>query len=350
MIKCAVHRCLHAAPTTHVLDCSDIAYDDAQPMLSVRYNALVIVFWLGAMSWLLGAKVLPPLLLGEPPTYQKILAAEPDAPAEETEVVWDITCDQRPVGTASSSIHPMEDGIRELRSEVRFTELPLDSISPLRLGAFARLPDGQSRSIAFNAKAVFEVGPLGQLQRFESKLEMGILAEPVFVQGTVDGTQLRLTLRTGDLVYHTDSVLPQDSLLSDALSPQSRLPGLRVGQTWLSPMYSPFHPRTRPLEALEAVVERTEPLLWHGQGVETLVVVYYNEQGGRVGAVGQPRGKVWVRPDGVVLQQEVPLIDSVLRFIRRPPQSAAPHRDELSAEGGASSPGAAASPEGAMPE
>ena len=291
-------------------------------MLSFRYNALIIAFWLATMSWLVVAKVLPPLLTGEPPSWRTIVSASDAAKNDQAPVEWDIFIDQRTIGNASSSLHHMQDNVRELRSEVHFWELPLESISPLRLGAFARTPEGQPRSVALRAKAAFEVDPLGRLLGFESTLELGLLPEPIHVQGNVDGTQLRLTLRSGDFVYRTESFLPHDSLLTDALSPQSRLPNLKVGQTWLVPLYSPFHPRTHPLEALEAVVEREEPLVWHERLVETLVVVYYNEQGGRLGGTKVPRGKMWVRKDGAVLQQEAPLLSSVLRFVRRPEGSA----------------------------
>jgi hypothetical protein len=326
-------------------------------MLSFRYNALIVAFWLSAMSWLVVAKVLPPLLLGEPPTYRTILATDPKHPVQSEHVTWDIEVDQRKVGAATTSVVPMSDGVRELRSDVRFWDLPLDSISPLRLGAYARLPDGRPRSVSLGAKATFEVDPLGRLLGFESTLELGVLAEPIRVQGAVEGTQLHLTVRSGDFVYRHDSVLPNDSLLSDALSPQSRLPGLRVGQTWLVPLYSPFHQRTQPLEALEARVERTEPLVWHGSVVETLLVVYYDEQGGRLGGASEPRGRLWVHPDGTVLQQEAPLVNSMLRFVRRPesdtePTDVTPRRQRARFRGGQKSPTepAETDKEGASPE
>ncbi len=293
-------------------------------MLSFRYNALIIAFWLATMSWLVVAKVLPPLLMGEPPTWRTIVESTEKGTVDNSAVEWDIYIDQRQIGDASSSLQPMQDDVKELRSEVNFRELPLDSISPLRLGAFARTPDGQPRSVALRAKAAFEIDPLGRLLGFESTLDLDLLPEPIHVQGNVEDSQLRLTLRSGDFVYRTESFLPHDSLLTDALSPQSRLPGLKVGQTWLVPLYSPFHPRTHPLEALEAVVEGEEPLTWHDQLIETLVVVYYNEQGGRLGGTKVSRGKMWVRKDGAVLQQEAPLLNSVLRFIRRPELAAKP--------------------------
>ncbi|MBL9124787.1 MAG: hypothetical protein JNG90_14210 [Planctomycetaceae bacterium] len=314
-------------------------------MLSLRYNALIAVFWLATMSWLVVAKVLPPLLKGEPPTWKSIVATAEKAGDEDQSVAWDILIDQRTIGNATSTLQPMQDGVKELRSEVEFWELPLESISPLRLGAFVRLPDGQPRTVSLSAKAAFEIDPLGRLLGFSSTLAMSLLPEPIHVQGNVEKTALKLTLRSGDFVYRTESFLPHDSLLTDALSPQSRLPGLRVGQTWLVPLYSPFHPRTHPLEALEAVVETEEPLAWHGRLVETLVVVYYSEQGGRLAGAKEARGRMWVRQDGAVLQQEAPLLNSVLRFVRRPdpvvpPATATPP----------SQPADAALPGGATPE
>ena len=33
------------------------------------FNVIVVLFWLATMSWLIVAKVLPPMRVGEPPSY-----------------------------------------------------------------------------------------------------------------------------------------------------------------------------------------------------------------------------------------------------------------------------------------
>jgi hypothetical protein len=68
------------------------------------------------------------------------------------------------------------------------------------------------------------------------------------------------------------------------------------------------------MEVLEATVERQEPIVWNGESVNALVVVYRSDAG--MSLVGEPRGKLWVRGDGLVLRQEVAMFNSHLEFTR----------------------------------
>jgi len=45
-------------------------------MSSRWFNTAVVVLWLATMSWLVKEKVLPPLLIGEPPSYSEIIEAQ----------------------------------------------------------------------------------------------------------------------------------------------------------------------------------------------------------------------------------------------------------------------------------
>ena len=45
-------------------------------MYSRWFNAAVVVLWLATMSWLVTEKVLPPLLVGEPPSYHQVIEAQ----------------------------------------------------------------------------------------------------------------------------------------------------------------------------------------------------------------------------------------------------------------------------------
>ena len=44
------------------------------------FNTAVVLLWLVTMTWLVKEKVLPPLLVGEPPSYSRIVEARRDAP------------------------------------------------------------------------------------------------------------------------------------------------------------------------------------------------------------------------------------------------------------------------------
>ena len=60
-------------------------------MSSRWFNTAVVVLWLATMSWLVKEKVLPPLLIGEPPSYPEIIEAQ----NREPPVGWEVFLDGR---------------------------------------------------------------------------------------------------------------------------------------------------------------------------------------------------------------------------------------------------------------
>jgi hypothetical protein len=167
----------------------------------------------------------------------------------------------------------------------------------------------------------FYVDPLGRLSEFESRLRLGNVVDAIKIQGQIDGATLTLSVQSGDISATTTRPLSPNSLTSDELSPQARMPGLRVGQTWTVPLYSPFRTAGSPLEILQAIVEREDPFEWDGQTVNTRVIVYRGDSGSGLSG-GVTRGRMWVREDGIVLLQEVSIFRSLVRFERLPERDA----------------------------
>ena len=125
--------------------------------------------------------------------------------------------------------------------------------------------------------------------------------------------------------------------MSDELSPQVRMPGLRTGQTWTVPLYSPFRSPSSPLEILQAVVEREDSLTWGGRTVPCRVIVYRGDSGsGQAGS--EIRGRVWVDREGIVLRQEIAILRAHLHFIRLPESDAKIVAKELGDDWSASLP------------
>ena len=78
------------------------------------------------MSWLVVAKILPPMRVGEPPSYLAIVQeSEQDEP-----VCWTIRLRERTIGWAANRIVRRNDGIADLYSRVYLAELPLDELAP----------------------------------------------------------------------------------------------------------------------------------------------------------------------------------------------------------------------------
>ena len=123
-------------------------------------------------------------------------------------------------------------------------------------------------------------------------------------------------MQSGEVVYKADRYLPPGAFVTDELLPQTMLPGLRVGQTWTTPVYNPFLPKENPMEILQVEVERTDKTLWNGEPVPAMLVVYRSDSGSSLASHHEARGKLWVRPDGMVLKQEMRFLSSPLWFVR----------------------------------
>jgi hypothetical protein len=173
-----------------------------------------------------------------------------------------------------------------------------------------------------DARSVLTIGPLGNLVRFDSTMRVSPFDEVIRVHGMVEGRQLELTVRDGPVSFTNEAFLPADALLCDALTPQTQLPGLRAGQTWTVPVYSPLWPAKTPLEIVHATVEGLEPLLWDGVVEDCWLVVYRSDSGDRAAGNQTARGTLWVRRDGRVVKQQVVLFDSTITFDRLPDDEA----------------------------
>jgi hypothetical protein len=288
-------------------------------MNSRWFNAIVVLLWLAAMSWLVKEKVLPPLLVGDPPDYARIVEAQKGAPP----VGWRMAINGRPLGWALSDTRSEPTGLTEIRGRVHFDALPLEEMMPSWLRSMTGLNERSIGRLRMDMRSLLTIDPLGHLVRFDSAARVDPLNETMSVQGTVEGRRLQLLVRAGSASVSKEMLLSSDALLCDALSPQNELPGLRAGQSWTVPVYSPLLPANTPLEIIRAKVEGTEPILWNGAVEDAWLVVYRNDPGSGAAGSQPPRGTLWVRRDGTVVKQQVVLFNSTVAFVRLPEGKAA---------------------------
>jgi hypothetical protein len=281
-------------------------------MNSRWFNTAVVMLWLSTMSWLVTVKVLPPLLIGDPPSYGSIVEAQKHNPP----VGWRMSLSGRTLGWALSHTRPLPTGLTDLYGRVHFDTLPLEEMMPGWLRTLSRWIEQPADKLQMDARSVLTIDTLGRLAKFDSEVRLAPLKEAICVRGSVEGRILQLTVRTGGSTFSSEACLPSDSLLCDALSPQSQLPGLRLEQQWTVPVYSPLRPAKNPLEIVQAKVEGTEPVFWNGVMEDCWLVVYRNDSGSGPSGSQAPRGKLWVRRDGTVLRQQVLLFDAVISFDR----------------------------------
>jgi hypothetical protein len=281
-------------------------------MNSTWYNVAVILLWVASMAWLISQKVMPAVLVGEPPSYRTIVQAKQDEPL----VGWSMEMNDRQVGWALSTTSPLAGDMTEVRSLVHFDELPLEDVTPDFLRSLLVSDTEWPVRLRLEAKSELIFDPLQRLSQFNSSVGFEGVDDVVKVRGALDGSKLTLTVRCGDFTYETNLDLPEKALLGDALSPQTDLPGLREGQKWNVQIYSPLRPPNSPMEILQASVEESKTILWNGRLVETWLVVYRGDPGAGTVNARTARGRVWVLDDGTVLRQEVTLFGSTMTFVR----------------------------------
>ena len=170
-------------------------------------NTLVVCFWLASMTWLVWVKVLPPMLVGQPPTYAAVVAEQND----DQSVAWQLLWDGQPIGSATSGLVHDRDGLIVQTSNVDIRRLPLSKINPLRLGVLSAPPGYSETQLDLRAESRFEIHPLDhELLGFQSKLTTSLLSEPILVRGVVEGTQLQLNVSAGSFTYRTATFIRPD--------------------------------------------------------------------------------------------------------------------------------------------
>ena len=276
------------------------------------FNVIVILFWLATMTWLVVVKVVPPLRVGEPPSYSSILKNQDQV---ERPTCWSVRLNDQPIGWAATKAVRREDGITELFSRVYLRDLPLDEFAPPWLADLLKPLLGQFGPLDVDKRSLLTIDPLGRLVGLETKVRVADIPDAIKVHGQVEGSALTLTVLSGGVSHKLEQYLPPDALMTDELSPQASMPGLRVGQTWTVPLYSPFRSPSSPMEILQAAVEPGGKITWDARRINSRVIVYRNDPGS--GLIGnETRGRVWVGDDGLVLRQEISVFRSRVHFVR----------------------------------
>jgi hypothetical protein len=285
----------------------------------------VVVAWSASMTWLVVHKVLPPLMIGEPPGYVAVVNTEGPQPP----VGWDLSWNGGRLGWAVSTIKRQENLTTEIRSHIHFDQLPLEQWAPGWLQPFMSAGFPRGARAAMEAESTMTIDPLGRLADFDSALRLRPWQSLVRVRGLIDGNKLKLFVHMADFSAEPEIPLPAGARLTDSLAPQVRLPGLWLGQQWSVSSYSPinflcdpigFVEGRNPLEVLQARVERLVPIEWQQRREHVWMVVYCKEPQTESwsGAGEQICNRLWVRRDGTILRQQVMLGRSVLTFSRLP--------------------------------
>ena len=251
----------------------------------------ILVYWCVAAFCLLTWEVLPELSLGYPPDLRTIaLAGDGARPvAWSIEVLDDPHAPEirRRVGSATTESRRLADGWLEMGSKVKFDAGLLLQGTPL----------ATKTSVQFELSSVYRVDASGNLRSFDLKVTPLGSTETLF--------NVKGRLRNGDMEVVSQGLVPilnqktrfpyePRSVVNDPLGPIDRLPGLHLGQRWDTRVVNPFSGK---VERARVEVKRRALLHWNGGPVSAFEVVQ---------SAGPVTSTTWVRPDGLILRQEVP--------------------------------------------
>jgi hypothetical protein len=267
----------------------------------------ILVYWCVAAFYLLTREVLPELSLGYPPDLRAIASASDGSGT----VRWTIEVQNaqdrqgtRSIGEATTSSKRLPDGWFEMESDINFDAGELLKGTPFGIKASVRL----------RLHSVYRVDPSGNLRSFDLNVTQVDSRENLFtVSGRLKRDIMEIVSQGPVPVLNQRLQLPYEprSVVHDAVGPMDRLPGLHLGQRWDTQVVNPF---TGQVERVRVEVERRTLLHWGGEPVSAFEVAQHSKA---------LTARTWVRPDGLIIRQEVPL--PIVRLVlERVPERSAP--------------------------
>jgi hypothetical protein len=264
----------------------------------------ILIYWSIAAFLLLTWDVIPELTQGYAPDLRAIaVAGESSKPVRWSIQIVDDPRDpetRRTVGESVTASKRRPDGWFELTSHV-----DLDASGMLKGTPFASM----SRGSRLGVESAYLVDNSGNLSSFNLCVtEQSSSGALLTVRGKVKGRLIEIVSRGKISMFDQNLSFEYEprTVVQDVLGPMDRLPGLHVGQRWESRVINPF---TRQVESVRVEVTRRGLIHWEGNPVRTFEVVHKTSPFSM---------KTWVRTDGVILRQEIPLPFVRLVLERRP--------------------------------
>jgi hypothetical protein len=280
------------------------------------FVATVVLLWATTMSWLVVDKILPPFFLGEPP-QTGVLRDEP--------VCWDVALQDQPIGFAVSQAVPGTLSTMELHSRVILEDVPLQEMAPQWMSSLV----GGMGHVRLDTRTRLTLDSLGNLASFQTRVWLNDLPSVVKISGHIAGAELLLRFQSGDMAHESRYPLPTNSLLGSELIPEPKLLQIYVGRKWQKEEFSPFRTPNNAVELIQAEVVKEESIVHDGKMTNVKRIEYRTLLAAGVSTDDRLRTVLWVGDDGVVLRQDVYLINVKLRFDRRDDPEGLQHGEEL---------------------
>lgn len=274
----------------------------------------IIVFWLGMMGWLTGRELWQ--RFGARPKLHETLAAS----AQAGPVHWlitEIVHSEQPLREGQAPEEkPLGTAITEVKLDQHNGKFRLSQT--VHLGRFFNTEQTLGFPITLEMNARADVNLFGKLQELKFHAQVPELKISGDVVGKPHGPhelQVAGIFRFDSIERTVDNTIPYDGtdVILSSLCPLDRMPGLKPGQTWKTPMVDPVEtlmsqsfsqpglmaPEISRPAVTVTVWDQPQGLLWNG--AYTTCLVMEAVQGGR-------SMKVYVRQsDGLVLRQTAEL-------------------------------------------
>jgi len=259
--------------------------------------AVILIGWVVAATGLFRRDLLPDYRITPPPDLRSIAVAG----EQSTPTNWFLSVAEdkdlknlRPVGRAFTHTERKLDGGTVLISNVSF-----DSDGLLQGTPFA-LKLGDHRGAGHLTVAnTCEIDPSGNLRQFRVVIKAAGDDVPLMtIEAQVVGRTIEVSAQSPlPLLNWTKKPYPYEprGMIQNGIGPTDRLPGLQVGQRWETEIVNPLTGR---VEKVKTEVAGKHSIQWNNTLVTTLEVVQN---------LSPISARTWVRPDGLVLRQEVPL-------------------------------------------
>jgi hypothetical protein len=265
------------------------------------FVAAVVLLWVGSMSWLMVARILPPFFQGDPPSHGAVVQEDPHC--------WQIEFRDKPAGFAASQGIPGAYGTTEVHSRVQIEGIELRKLWPFQIGSLIH----GLNTIQLDTRTRLTLDSLGALSNFDTRVQLVDVPLVLTVRGRVEDGQLKVAMQSGDIQHETKFPAPRQALLASDLLPESRLLDLHVGQRWQQEVFSPFKTS---MEIVQAEVVGEGLIEHRGAQTNAKRIEYRSLSSAGVAADKNLRSMLWVADNGTVLRQELHFMSAKLRFER----------------------------------
>lgn len=262
------------------------------------------------MSWLVVERILPSFDEGPPPVNLRTDSGVPTA--------WQVSWGGEVVGKAASIQLPGIAGTKEIHNRVVLENVPIMEMAP----AWMRHLIGNLGRMTFDVRTRIEFDSLGHFSAFTSRIVLNELPSVLRITGKLEDSYLELRMRSGDISYPARVYMPNSSYLNEALFPSTHLANISVGRKWREEFYSPFSSPGDPIQVVQAEVVGSERLEYYGNHYEVMRVEYLAISNTGLPSHARKQAVSWVTLEGVVLQRDVTIGNSRLRFVRLPDDTA----------------------------